>query len=55
MPHVPNKHKGPGNRKVGPGSDLVSLLLFIGALVLVLSLLALLDPSVKHLFLRLLP
>jgi len=40
---------------VGPGSDLVSILLFIGALILVLSLLAILDPSVKHLFLHLLP
>jgi len=55
MPDAPKPGKGPGDRKAGPWSDAVSLVLFIGALVLILSLLAIMDPSVKQLFLRLLP
>jgi len=55
MRHTHKKEKGPGDRKVGPGSDAVSLLLFVGALALILSLLAIMDNSVKQLFLHLLP
>ena len=55
MQPQPDTRKGPGDRKVGPGADVVNLLLFIGALVLILALLAIMDPTVKDLFLRLLP
>jgi len=55
MPLANEGRRGPGDRKTGLGSDAVNVLLFVGALALVLALLAILDPSVKQLFLRVLP
>lgn len=55
MPLASNGTREPEDRKMGRGSDAVNVLLFVGALTLVLALLSIPDPKVKQLFLRILP
>lgn len=55
MPLACEGTRRPGDHKTGLGSDTVNVLLFCGVLTLVLALRSILDPSVKQLFVRLLP